>query len=118
MTECQMCRDFNSHFGQLQPSIEGYKTSKHLVHDIKNPKEIIEKILSCEHTCSSELHKFEKKIGDFSVFRAKINRVHIVYAIDSKKMVFFLRAFKNFGDYTRFLEDDKEIENMIRLLRK
>jgi len=100
----------------LQPSIKKYKISKHFPRDIKNSEEVISKILSCEHSCFTELHKFEKKIDDLTVFRAKIDGIHIVYAIDSKKMLFFLRAFKNFSDYSRFLENDKEIENMANSL--
>src|SRR3990172_12797783 len=117
MVECQMCSSFNSRFGQLRPSIAEYKISKHLNRDVKNSVELISKILSCEHTCSSELHKFEKKIEDFSVFRAKIDGAHIVYAIDAKKILFFLRAFKNFSDYTKFLENDKGIKEIVHSLK-
>src|SRR3990172_5951838 len=113
MVECQMCRGFNSRFGELRPSIEEYKVSKHLTRDVKNSAELIDKILACEHTCSSELHKFEKKIDDFSVFRAKIDGAHIVYAIDAKKILFFLRAFRNFSDYMRFLVNEKEIKEIV-----
>lgn len=112
MAECPICGGCNSHFKQLQPSIKGYKTSKHFPRDIKNSEEVIKSILSCEHSCFTELHKFEKKVGDLTVFRAKIAGTHIVYAINDKKMLFFLRAFKNFRDYSRFLENDKEIENL------
>jgi len=116
MAECPICGGFNSHFKQLRPSIKEYKISKHFPRDIKNSEEIIKNILLCEHSCFTELHKFEKKVGGLTVFRAKIDGVHIVYAINSKKMLFFLRAFKNFGDYSRFLENDKEIENMANSL--
>ena len=119
LTECPVCGGegrCNSHFKQLQPSIKEYKISKHFPRDIKNSDEIIKSILSCEHSCFTELHKFEKKIDDLTIFRAKIDGVHIVYAINSKKMMFFLRAFKNFSDYSRFLENNKEIENMANSL--
>jgi hypothetical protein len=112
MTECPICGGFNSHFKQLQPSIREYKISKHFPKDIKNSEEIMKNILACEHTCFSELHKFEKKIDDLTIFRAKIDGAHIVYAINSKKVLFFLRAFENFRDYTKFLENDKQIKNM------
>jgi len=113
MVECPICGGCNSHFKQLQPLIKEYKISRHFLGDIKNSDEIIKNILSCEHNCFTELHKFEKKIDDLSIFRAKIDGVHIVYAINSKKMLFFLRAFKNFGNYKRFLEDDKEIKTIV-----
>jgi len=116
MEECPVCGGFNSHFKQLNPLIEDYKVSKHFSKDIKNSDEIIKNIISCEHACFSELHKFEKKLGDLTLFRAKINRVHIVYAINSKKVLMFLRAFKNFGDYTRFLENNKEIKTLANSL--
>ncbi|MDP2628345.1 MAG: hypothetical protein Q8P15_00410 [Nanoarchaeota archaeon] len=113
MSECEMCQVFNSRFGQLRPNVKEYRVSKHIFHDIENHEEIIEKILSCEHLCSSELHKFEKKVGDFSIFRAKINGKHIVYALDGKKILFFLRAFDNFTSYTRFLDNNNEIKRDI-----
>jgi len=118
--ECPICGGdggCNSHFKQLQPSIKEFRVSKHFKHDIDNADEIIKNILSCEHTCFTELHKFEKKIGDISVFRAKIDGVHIVYAIQGKKVIFFLRALKNFMEYTKFLENEKEIKKMIGSLK-
>ena len=118
--ECPICGGeggCNSHFKQLQPSIKEYKVSKHFNRDTENSEEIIQNVLSCEHSCFTELHKFEKKIGDISVFRAKIDGVHIVYAIDGKKIIFFLRALKNFMKYTKFLESEKEIKKMIDSLR-
>ena len=114
---CGKCGGCNSHFMQLQPSIKEYKVSKHFNRDIKNSDEIIGNILSCEHSCFTELHKFEKKIKDISVFRAKIDGVHIVYAIKGKGTIFFLRALKHFREYTKFLENDKEIEKMVGSLK-
>ena len=119
--ECPVCGGFNSHFKQLQPLIKECRVSKHFNRDAENADEIVRNILSCEHSCFTELHKFEKKIGDTSVFRAKIDGVHIVYAIEGegkgKKAIFFLRALKNFREYTKFLENDKEIKNMIDSLK-
>lgn len=123
--KCPVCggdEGCKSHFKQLQPSIKECKISKHFDRDIENSEEIIKNILSCEHSCFTELHKFEKKIKDISVFRAKIDSVHIVYAIQEdekkkgEKAIFFLRALKNFREYTKFLEDEKEIKNMISSL--
>jgi hypothetical protein len=50
------------------------------------------------------------------IFRAKKERVHIVYCVDKKLRVIFLRAFKNYGAYARFLGDKKEIKRMIESL--
>jgi hypothetical protein len=110
---CDMCcNECSSHFKNLRPGIFGYKVSKHFAKELENYDDIIKKILACETTCFSELHKFEEKINDISIFRAKMNRVHIVYAVDANTAL-FLRAFKNFRDYTRFLEDKKEIMKLI-----
>jgi virulence-associated protein VapD len=119
MNECNgCCAECASHFKNLRPSISGYKVSKHLARDLENYKEIIQKILSCESTCFSELHKFEEKIGTIAIFRAKINRTHIVYAVDrnDSKTVLFLRAFKNFSLYGKFLEDKKDIKKLVNSL--
>ncbi len=123
--ECPVCGGdcgCKSHFEQLQPLIKECRVSKHFNRDVENPDEIIKNILSCSHSCFTELHKFEKKIKDVSVFRAKIDGVHIVYAIEGneagKKTIFFLRALKNFREYTKFLENDKEIKGMINLLNE
>ena len=106
----------HSHFKNLRPSLSDYKISKHLTRDIENYQEFIDKILSCEATCSSELHKFEEKIDHFSIFRAKIDGVHLVYAIDDSKKILFLRAFKNFTHYGKFLEDKKAIKKLVESL--
>lgn len=104
--------DFNSHFANLEPTLSGYKVSKHLMRELDNYDEVINKILSNETACFSELHKFEEKIGDLSIFRAKMNKIHIVYAINKEKKVLFLRAFKNFNLYEKFLENKKEIKKL------
>lgn len=106
------CSECSSHFKNLRSHISGYKISKHLAKELEDHQEIIPKILACETECFSELHKFEEKIGGIYIFRAKIDKVHIVYAVDTKT-VLFLRAFKNFNDYTRFLEDKKGIIKLI-----
>ena len=61
MVECSICGGCNSHFKQLQPSIKEYKVSKHFQKDINDSEAVIKSILSCEHICFTELHKFEKK---------------------------------------------------------
>ena len=129
------CKECNSHFKNLRPSISEYKVSKHLAKDLDNYQDAIQKILNCENVCFSELHKFEEKIDDLSIFRAKIDGIHIVYAVKKKdapflgcseckhsdiskeKILFFLRAFRNFSMYEKFLEDKKEIKKMVEKMR-
>lgn len=102
----------NSHFANLEPSLSGYKVSKHLIRELDNYQEVIEKILAGKTAYFTELHKFEEKIGDLSIFRAKINKIHIVYAVNKEKNVLFLRAFKNFNLYEKFLESKKDIKKI------
>ena len=117
MLECNNCsKECNSHFKNLGPLISEYKISKHITRDLDNYQEAIDKILSCENVCFSELHKFEEKIGNLSIFRAKINGTHIVYAVSKEKILFFLRAFRNFSHYTKFLENKKEIKKIIEAM--
>ena len=45
---------------------------------------------------------------------AKINGIHIVYAVSGNKLI-FLRAFKNFKRYEKFLEDKKAVKNLAKV---
>ena len=113
LEQCEKCAGCNSYFRNLRNNVSEYKISKHLERDIENYQDIVNKIVSCSTADFFELHKFEEKIGDASIFRAKMNKIHIVYAVDNKKLI-FLRAFKNFKEYKKFLEDKKEIREMIK----
>ena len=100
----------------IRPSIKGIVVSRHFARDLKNEKEmnsIIKDILGCSDLEFTELHKFEENIDGNLVFRAKKGGIHIVYCVDKKMRIIFLRAFKNYSEYKRFLEDRKEIEKMI-----
>ena len=103
----------SSHFMHLRQSVLGYKISNKFEKELENYQEIVGKIMSCDAACFTELHKFEEKISDISIFRAKIDRVHIVYAIDKTGNAYFLRAFRNFSMYERFLGNKKEIVKLI-----
>ena len=117
MSECNnCCKECNSHFKSLRPLISEYKVSKHMAKNLDNYSEAIQKILNCENICFSELHKFEEKIDALSIFRAKIDGIHIVYAVSKEKILFFLRAFRNFKSYTKFLEDKGKIKKMIKIM--
>jgi hypothetical protein len=113
MEQCEKCAGCNSHFRNLRNTVSDYVISKHLERDIENYQDIVNKIISCSTADFFELHKFEEKIGDASIFRAKMNKIHIVYAVHNEKLI-FLRAFKNFKEYKKFLEDKKEIREMIK----
>jgi hypothetical protein len=73
----------------------------------------VKDVLDCSNVNFSELHKFEENIDGNLVFRAKKNGVHIVYCVDKRMKIIFLRAFRNYNEYEKFLEDRKEIERMI-----
>jgi hypothetical protein len=59
------------------------------------------------------MHKFEENIDGTLVFRAKKEGVHMVYCVDKQMRVIFLRAFTNYSEYGKFLEDKREIRKMV-----
>jgi len=74
---------------------------------------MVTEILDCSSMDFYEMHKFEENVDGTLVFRAKKNGVHTVYAVDSRLRLIFLRAFRNFSAYGKFLEDKKELKKMI-----
>jgi mRNA-degrading endonuclease RelE of RelBE toxin-antitoxin system len=117
---CTAKRDFcvncHSHFMTIRPSLKTLVVSRHFVRDLKDKEEInsiISGVLDCSNADFNELHKFEEDIDGNLVFRAKKGDIHIVYCVDKKMRIIFLRAFKNYSEYKKFLEDRKEIEKMI-----
>ncbi|MFO7990737.1 MAG: hypothetical protein R6U61_00400 [Thermoplasmata archaeon] len=111
--ERDFCRNCNNHYQHIRPSIVGVYVSNTFSKDVGDEKRsagIIENVMQCSHMQFTELHKFEKHVDGFPVFRAKIDGDHIVYCIDTdKKVIIFLRYFHNYSRYKRFLEDDREI---------
>ncbi len=110
------CINCNSHFITIRPSIRTVAVSKRFIRDLKDRERIvsiINNILDCSRLEFHELHKFEKNIDGNLVFRAKKERIHIVYGVDKRKRIIFLRAIKNFAEYKKFLENEKEILKMI-----
>jgi hypothetical protein len=100
----------------IRPSIKSIVVSRHFAGDLKNEKEmnsIIKEVLDCSDLAFTELHKFEENIDGNLVFRAKKEGLHLVYCVDKKMRIIFLRAFRNFSEYGRFLEDKKEIKRII-----
>jgi mRNA-degrading endonuclease RelE of RelBE toxin-antitoxin system len=110
------CINCHSHFMNIRPHIRGVTVTKHFFKDIKNTEEaqsIVKDVLDCSNTDFSELHKYEKHIDGNILFRAKKEGIHIVYCVDKNMRIIFLRAFRNFKEYERFLEDNREIQNLI-----
>jgi hypothetical protein len=109
-----------SHFMELRPLIKEVVVTKHFIREMKDEEKmasLIKEILECSHIESNELHKFEEKIGDISVFRAKKHDVHNVYCVDKDFRIIFLRSIKNYEDYKKFLENRREIETMVESLK-
>ena len=117
---CEMNKEFcsscNSHFMKIRPLLKEVVVSKHFIRDLKDEEKInsiIKSILDCSHLEFHELHKFEENIDGILVFRARKKNLHIVYCVDKKMRIIFLRAIKNFDDYKKFLENKKKIKKMI-----
>jgi mRNA-degrading endonuclease RelE of RelBE toxin-antitoxin system len=117
---CVMRKDFcincHSHFRTIRPLIKSVAISRHFFRDLKDKEEvdsIVSGVLDCSNIDFSELHKFEEDIDGDLVFRAKKGRIHIVYGVDKKMRIIFLRAFRNYSEYGNFLKNRKEIKEMI-----
>ncbi len=91
----------------IRPFIKTAVISKHFIKDLKDEKEvesIVNDVLDCSKTDFYELHKFEESINGNLIFRAKKEGVHIVYCVDKQMRLVFLRAFRNYNEYGKFLE--------------
>ncbi len=112
----KFCITCNSHFMRIRPLLKEIIISKHFIRDLKNEEKIrtiIKNILDCSHMEFHELHKFEEIIDGNLIFRARKGNLHIVYCVDKKMRIIFLRGIKNFDEYKRFLDNKKEIKRMI-----
>jgi mRNA-degrading endonuclease RelE of RelBE toxin-antitoxin system len=110
------CINCKGEFMNVRPSIREAVVSRHFIRDLKNEEEmnsIIRDVLDCSSLEFTELHKFEENLNGNLVFRAKKGGMHIVYCVDKKLRIIFLRAIKNYTEYKKFLEDKKEITKMI-----
>lgn len=110
------CVNCHSHFMAVRPNICGVVVTKRFFKDLKNEekaKEIVRDILDCSNTDFYELHKFEEHVAGCMVFRAKKEGMHIVYCVDKNMRIIFMRVFKNFKDYKKFLDDKKELTKAI-----
>lgn len=103
----------------VRPSIKTIVISRHFLKDLKDDKaaeSLIQDILDCANAGFHELHRFEESIDGNMIFRAKRDGTHVVYGVDKKMRIIFLRVFKNYGEYERFLENKKEIGSMMSKL--
>ena len=116
----KFCITCNSYFMRIRPMIKDVIISKHFIRDLKNEEKIrsiIKNILDCSHLEFHELHKFEENINGNLVFRARKGNLHIVYCVDKKMRIIFLRAIRNFDEYKKFLDNKREIKRMIERVR-
>jgi mRNA-degrading endonuclease RelE of RelBE toxin-antitoxin system len=100
----------------VRPHIKSIVVTKHFFKDLKDPEEaksVIKDVLDCSNIDFYELHKFEEHIDGNMIFRAKKEKMHIVYCVDRNMRIIFLRVFSNFKEYEKFLENKKEIINLI-----
>ncbi|MBW2988436.1 hypothetical protein DRJ48_04865 [Candidatus Woesearchaeota archaeon] len=104
-----------SHYETLINSINGYAITKHFKRDLGLAKAtaVALDILDSNHTGFEELHKFEEKVEGCHIFRAKIDGIHIVYAVTPEHKLVFLRGFKNFKEYEKFLSNKKKLKEML-----
>jgi hypothetical protein len=119
LLEKDFCVNCHSHFRAIRPSIKTLVVSKRFIRDLRDKEEansMVNGVLDCSGVDFSELHKFEEDIDGNLVFRAKKDSIHIVYCVDRKMRIIFLRAFRNFSEYGNFLKNRKEIKRMIASL--
>lgn len=117
---CQLrtvfCDSCNSHFMRVRPLIKEVIVSKHFIRDLKDKKKIevlVKSIMDCSHIEFHELHKFEENIDDNLIFRARKDKMHIVYCVTKDRKIIFLRVIRNYDDYKKLLENKKELKKMI-----
>ncbi len=110
------CLNCHSHFMAVRPNIHSVVVTKRFLKDLKKKEkaeQIVKDILDCSNADFYELHKFEKHVAGCMVFRAKTEGLHIVYCVDKKMRIIFMRIFKNFKAYEKFLDDNKEISKLV-----
>ena len=113
----EFCVNCHSHFMNVRPHIKSAIVTKRFVRDLKDAdtvQAIVRDVLDCSSADFVELHKFEEHIEGNMIFRAKKEGIHVVYCVDKNMRIIFLRAFRSFKEYGKFLENKKEILNLIR----
>jgi hypothetical protein len=99
------------HFHQLEPHITEVIVTHHFSRDA--PEFDVRWITDDRHDQFTRLHKFEENIEGHHIFRALKDHVHYVYAIDARYRLIFLRAFHNFTEYRKFIDDKRAIVHLI-----
>jgi mRNA-degrading endonuclease RelE of RelBE toxin-antitoxin system len=110
------CLNCHSHFMAVRPKIRDVVVTKRFFKDLKDEekaKAIVRDVLDCSNADFYELHKFEEHVAGCMVFRAKTEGMHVVYCVDKNMRIIFMRVFKNFKEYEKFLDDKKEISKLI-----
>jgi hypothetical protein len=110
------CKNCNSRFMQVRPFLKKALVSNRFKRDMKDVDRIesmIRSVLDCTSLEFNELHKFEKNVNGNLVFRARKGPWHVVYCVGRQNRIIFLRAFNNFTEYGRFLQNKKAILEMI-----
>jgi len=102
------CLNCSSHFYTVRPSLEEAVVTPAFRKGVPDHEDVLADILDCTRMHYHEMHKYERHVGGFTVFRAKRDRVHYVYAIAGSRLI-LLRAFGNYQEYRAYLEDDKRI---------
>jgi len=111
------CLNCHNHFMAVRPHITSVVVTKRFFKDMKDiekAKELVRDVLDCANTDFNELHKFEQHVAGCMIFRAKKKGMHIVYCVDKNMRIIFMRVFKNLQQYEKFLDDKKEIRNIIQ----
>jgi len=104
------------HFHQLREGVTEVIVTKHFKRDA--PGFDTNLILDNEHKEFTHLHKFEENVEGHHIFRALQNKTHFVYAITNDHRLVFLRAFYNFKEYKKFLENKKDIRCTLSSMQK
>ena len=110
------CVNCHNHFLTMRPKLEGVIVSKHFIKDLKDQEKItsiIQDILDCSPSKFVELHKFEEHVNGCMIFRARTEKLHIVYCIDKQLRIVFMRAFNNFTMYKKFLDNKNAISHLL-----
>ena len=120
-TKKDFCLNCNSEFVAIRPLIKSVIISKHFMRDFKDKNKmnaVVNGILNCSSLEFNELHKFEGRVNGTLIFRAKKDDLHILYCVDKKMRIVFLRAIGNFTEYKRFLDDRKELRRIVEELNR
>jgi hypothetical protein len=105
------CANYCPIFEKLRTGVLQVLVTRHFLRDL--PGFDVSLVLDGRHEHFHHLHKFEENIDGNHIFRALLDKTHIVYVIDKDHRLIFLRAFANFKEYERFLDDKKTIASMI-----